>query len=91
MTDPSAAERADLVVRLVLEAVDQRLKDLRDEVARLTADAGQRQRDAAKLASELGRWLTAKTKEDAAMTARVDELEACVKRLSHLAQDKIKS
>ncbi len=87
MTDPSAAERTDLVVRSVLEAVDQRLKDLRDEVARVSAESAQRQHEAARLASELGRWLTAKAKEEAAMTVRVDELQACVKRLSQIAQN----
>ena len=74
------------MVRMVLEAVDQRLKDLRDEVAHITAQSAQHQRDVARLASELGRWLTAKAKEDAAMTTRLDELQACVKRLSQLAQ-----
>ena len=91
MSDPSAAERTDLLVKLVLEAVEQRLKDLRDEVARITTQSAHHQRDLARLASELGRWLTAKAKEEAAMTKRVDELQACVTRLSHLAQDSLKS
>ena len=86
MTDQSATEGTDLLVRLVLEAVDQRLKGLRDEVARITEQSAQHQRDVARLATELGRWLTAKAKEDAAMTTRVDELQACVQRLSQLAQ-----
>ena len=91
VSDPSAAERTDLLVKSVLEAVDQRLTALRDEVAWITTQYAQHQRDLARLANELGRWLTAKAKEEAATTKRLDELQACVTRLSHLAQDRIKS
>ena len=55
MSDPSAVERTDLLVRLVLETVDQRLKDVRDEVARIAVESEQHQRDVARLASELAR------------------------------------
>lgn len=86
MSDPSAVERTDLLVRLVLEAVDQRLKDVRDDVARIAVESEQRQRDVARLASELARWLTANTKTEAAMGTRVDELAAAIERLNNLAQ-----
>ncbi len=86
MSDPSAVERTDLLVRLVLEAVDQRMKDLRDEVARIAVESERRQGDVARLASQLARWLTANTKADAEMSARVEELTAAVDRLNNLAQ-----
>jgi len=86
MSDPSAVERTDLLVRLVLEAVDQRLKDVRDEVARISAESEQRQRDVARLASELARWLTANNKAEAAMGARIEELSAAIERLNELTQ-----
>jgi len=86
MSDPSAVERTDLLVRLVLEAVDQRLKDVRDEVARISAESEQRQRDVARLASELARWLTANNKAEAAMGARIEELAAAIERLNELTQ-----
>ena len=86
MSDPSAAERTDLLVRLVLEAVDQRLKDVRDEIARIDAESEQRRRDVARLASELARWLTANRNTESAMGARVDELAAAIECLNELAQ-----
>ena len=86
MSDPSAVERTDLLVRLVLEAVDQRLNDVRDEIARIAADSEQRRRDVARLASELSRWLTANRNAESAMGARVDELGAAIERLNELAQ-----
>jgi len=86
MSDPSAVERTDLLVRLVLEAVDQRLKDVRDEVARISAESEQRQRDVARLAGELARWLTANNKAEAAMGARIEELAAAIERLNELTQ-----
>ena len=86
MSDPSAVERTDLLVRLVLEAVDQRLNDVRDEIARIAADSEQRRRDVARLASELGRWLTANRNAESAMGARVDDLAAAIERLNELAQ-----
>ena len=86
MSDPSAVERTDLLVRLVLEAVDQRLNDVRDEIARIAADSEQRRRDVARLASELSRWLTANRNAESAMGARVDELAAAIERLNELAQ-----
>ena len=86
MSDPSAVERTDLLVRLVLEAVDQRLNDVRDEIARIAADSEQRRRDVARLASELSRWLTANRNVESAMGARVDELAAAIERLHQLAQ-----
>lgn len=86
MSDPSAVERTDLLVRLVLEAVEQRLRDVRNEVARVAAESEQRQRDVAKLASELGRWLTANNTAEATMGARVHELEAAIERLHELAK-----
>ena len=85
MSDPSAVERTDLLVRLVLEAVDQRLKDVRDEIARISAESEQRRRDVARLAGELGRWLTANRNTESAMGARVDELAAAIERLNELA------
>jgi septal ring factor EnvC (AmiA/AmiB activator) len=89
MSDESAAAKTDLIVRLVLEAVDQRLKEFRHEAARISAEADQRQRDVALLASELGRWLTANAKAEAAMGVRVDELQAAVRRLNELASRKV--
>ena len=86
MSDQSAVERTDLLVRLVLEAVDQRLKDVRDEVARLAVESQQRQGDVARLASELARWLTANANADAAIGARVDDLASAINRLNNLAQ-----
>ena len=86
MSDPSAVERTDLLVRLVLEAVDQRLNDVRDEIARIAADSEQRRCDVARLASELSRWLTANRNAESAMGARVDELAAAIERLNELAQ-----
>ena len=81
MSDPSAVERTDLLVRLVLEAVDQRLRDVRDEVARIAAESERRQHDVARLASELARWLTANTKTETAIKSRVDELATAIERL----------
>ena len=86
MSDPSAGERTDLLVRLVLEAVDQRLKDVRDEIARIGAESEQRQRDVARLASELSRWLTANNKAEVEMDVRVGELAAAIERLNEMAQ-----
>ncbi len=86
MSDPAAVERTDLLVRLVLEAVDQRMKDVRDEVARIAVASERRQDDVVRLASELARWLTANTKADEVMGARVDELAAAIDRLNVLAQ-----
>lgn len=82
MSDPSAVERTDLLVRLVLEAVDQRLKDVRAEVARVAIESERRQHDVARLASELARWLTANAKAETEMGARVDELAAAIERLN---------
>ncbi len=86
MSDPAAVERTDLLVRLVLEAVDQRMKDVRDDIARIAVESEKRQGDVARLATELSRWLTANTKADAVMGARVDELTAAIERLNNFAQ-----
>jgi len=87
MSDQSATERTDLLVRLVLEAVDLRLKDIRDEVARIAAESAQHRQGVARLADELGRWLTAKAQAETAMNARVEELSDAVKRLTQLERD----
>ena len=86
MSDQSAVENTDLLVRLVLEAVEQRLKDVRDEVARLAIQSEQQRRDMARLAGELGRWLTAKSKAEDAMSARIDALFNAVDRLNNGAR-----
>ena len=88
MSDQSAAGKTDLLVRLVLEAVDLRLKDIRDEVARVAAESSQHRQDVARLADELGRWLTAKAQAESAMTSRVDELSDAVMRLTQLERDR---
>lgn len=86
MSDHSAVERTDLLVRLVLEAVDQRMKDVRDEVARIAVESEERRADVARLASELARWLSANANADAAMSARVNELATAIERLNNLAE-----
>ncbi|MBI4884681.1 MAG: hypothetical protein HY826_11590 [Actinobacteria bacterium] len=82
MIDQAEAAKADLLVRLVLAAVEQRLVAVREETAKVAAAAERHQQEVARLASELSRWLTANARAEAAMSTRLDELQEAVERLS---------
>jgi|CXWL01.1.fsa_nt_gi hypothetical protein len=82
MVDQPEAAKADLLVRRVLAAVEQRLIAVREECALVAATSERRQHEVARLAGELARWLTANARAEAATNARLDELHAAVERLT---------
>lgn len=83
VTDTSADEKIEQLVRSVLEAVDARLAEVRQEVHRLSAEVGQRHQTVLQQMQDIERRLEGRAVETGGPVAGADALAT---RMEHATQ-----
>ncbi len=91
VTDASADEKIELLVRSVLEAVDARLAEVRQEMHRLGADVEQRQQTVLQQMQDIERRLEGRAVETGGPVAGADALATRMEQATQILLERIEA